>query len=132
MTDVQYDNVSSLAPATTRSILVVEDDPDVGYTLAQTLKSETPHKVLFATDGFQALKMVPALRPDLLVVDYHLPKLNGVELIRHLRAMPGFEHTPVLLISAALPQLTERDEYVIPLDKPFDIDVFLHHIELAL
>jgi len=50
-----------------RSILVVEDDSDIGLFLVQAISQETPHQAMLVTDGFQALKAITNLKPDLFI-----------------------------------------------------------------
>ena len=80
--------------STTKTILVVEDDRDVGELLDLTLTYETPHHALLVADGFQALQVVTAIKPDLLILDYHFPRMDGIELYDHLHATEGLEDTP--------------------------------------
>ena len=60
-----------------KSILVVEDDSDIGLFLVQAISQETPHQALLVTDGFQALKAVASIKPNLFILDYWLPSMNG-------------------------------------------------------
>src|SRR6266581_3275941 len=86
-----------------KTILVVEDDADVGEFFVQALQQETPHQSILATDGFQALKIVKSIKPNLFVLYYQLPNMNGIELYDHLHATEGLEKVPALFMSANLP-----------------------------
>ena len=72
-----------------KTILVIEDDLHVGYVLAQALKEEFSSKVIFATDALQALKMIRLVLPDLIMLDYHLPHMDGLAFIDLLRTFIG-------------------------------------------
>ncbi|EFH81348.1 response regulator [Ktedonobacter racemifer] len=111
-----------------KTILVVEDDIHVGYFLAQALKEEVSYKVIFATDGLQALRMIRTVLPDLILLDYHLPHMDGFELIDHLRASTESEHIPVILISGNLPERLPKRKNVMYLKKPFELDALLQHV----
>lgn len=55
---------------------------------------------LKATDGEEAVNIVIKNRPDLIIMDIQLPKMNGLEVIQKLRQMPAFNHTPIIAITA--------------------------------
>lgn len=80
-------------------ILIVEDNPKNIKVLMMTLR---PHGYTFleATDGEEALEVVVRDKPDLIIMDTQLPKLNGLEVARKLRQMPAFSHIPIIAITA--------------------------------
>jgi CheY-like chemotaxis protein len=63
-----------------KTVLVVEDDQDIGEVFVQALSQETSYIPVLATDEEEALAFVQEIQPDLLVLDYHLPHMNGIEL----------------------------------------------------
>src|SRR2546422_8064897 len=62
--------------APVKTVLVVEDEEELSEFIVQALQQETPYQALFVTDGFQALKMVRSLKPNLFLLDYHLPSID--------------------------------------------------------
>jgi CheY-like chemotaxis protein len=118
----------------TKTILIVEDDIEIGYFLAQALKEEPRYQVIFATDGFQALKMVESLVPNLVLLDYLLPRVNGLEVAEQLRAseMEALREVPIILMSANLPGCVSLRKDIITLHKPFDLDGLLGRIKRIL
>lgn len=112
-----------------KTILVVEDDELIGAFLAEAISQETPYHPLLVSNGFEALKVTHDIRPSMFLLDYHLPKMNGIELYDRLHASEGLETVPAILISANLPrsELTKRD--VLGIKKPFDLDHLLQAIE---
>ena len=58
------------------------------------------YQLFFANDGEQALQQAQAVSPHLILMDIQMPKMNGVEAIRRLRADPQFAATPVLALTA--------------------------------
>src|SRR5579863_2044814 len=87
-----------------KTILVVEDDTDIGSFLVQAILQETHYQALLVTDGFQALKVMSSIRPSLLILDYQLPSMNGIELYDRIQETPTLERPPAILISARLPK----------------------------
>ncbi len=118
--------------STTKSILVVEDDSGIRDILEEVLQEETIHQVFLAQDGETALNMLQTAAPNLFLLDYRLPDINGLELLDHVRRIKGYEQTPVVLMSASL----SREDITMPhlryLRKPFDLDKLLQMVEEAL
>ena len=79
-----------------KSILMVEDDGNIGAFLVLALRQETPYAVRWVSDGFEALRAIREDKPDLLILDYQLPRMNGIDLSDKIHALPGFEHVPVI------------------------------------
>ncbi|HTK06526.1 MAG TPA: response regulator [Ktedonobacteraceae bacterium] len=115
-----------------KTVLIVEDDEDIGLALSQVLKEETHYQVVVATDGFQALKIIHTIQPDLFVVDYHLPEMNGLEFVDTLRAKPEYARTPMLLMSARPPWPDLAQRQLLCLEKPFELDIFVLQIKELL
>ena len=85
---------------TEKKILFVEDDPVV-LTLYRNRLQREGFEVLFAEDGEVALNILSRVRPDLVVLDLMLPKVNGVDVLKHIRADDRLKSTPVLILSNA-------------------------------
>ena len=76
-----------MAESTVR-ILVVEDYESFRQFICATLQKEVePHSIFEASDGVQAIELARALRPDLILLDIGLPKLNGMEAARRIREL---------------------------------------------
>ncbi|MEU3496146.1 response regulator transcription factor [Kitasatospora cineracea] len=80
-------------------VLVVDDDPTVGEVVAGYL-TRAGHLVDRAEDGQHGLDLAERHRPDLLVLDLMLPGLDGLEVLRRLRARPDRADLPVVLLTA--------------------------------
>src|SRR5438270_6391412 len=89
---------------TVKTVLVVEDDTGIGSFLVQAISQETPHHAMLVTDGLQAIKAVSNIKPSLLILDYQLPHMNGIELYDRLHTTKGLEDIPAIMISARLPR----------------------------
>lgn len=118
--------------ATVKTILVVEDDVGIGSFLAQAISQETNHQAMLVTDGFQALKTIKDIKPSLFILDYQLPRMNGIELYDKLHDTKGLEHVPAILISARLPQQEIDKRKIVGMSKPLELDDLLHTIDKLL
>src|SRR5437660_1112799 len=85
--------------ATEKTILIVEDDTYISEVLVLVISQETPYQALFVPDAFQALVTINDIKPDLFLLDYHLPRMNGIELYDRLHATQGLEHIPTIMTS---------------------------------
>ena len=96
----------------TGRVLVVEDDAAIADVLRRALRQEG-HEVRSAQDGVEALEMAESFVPDLVILDLGLPKLDGVEVCRRLRAESD---APILILTAR----TDTDDRVEGLDSGAD------------
>ncbi len=80
-------------------ILIVEDDP-LGRELAQEILNAVGYTVLSAEDGVGLLERVKMERPDLILMDLHLPGIDGFTLIRTLNADAATREIPVVVTTA--------------------------------
>ena len=114
------------------TILIADDDPPLAALLRQTL-AEEGYRVLTAADGTDALAQVQAQRPDLVVLDWLMPGLSGLEVARRLRAIAGM---PILMLTARA-AIEDRvagldsgaDDYLV---KPFDLAELLARVHALL
>jgi twitching motility two-component system response regulator PilG len=109
-------------------ILVVEDDPAIGAFLVQLVREATPHYAWLATDAPQALALVRSLIPDLVIVDYWLPNMNGLELYERLQGRKELKQVPVLFMSANRSIRTLGERQLPFLRKPFELNKLLQTI----
>lgn len=106
-------------------ILIVDDDEAVASTLSLLLEMEG-YQVSTAADGKRGLEQAQATRPDLLITDYRMPGMDGIELIRAVRGQAELKELPIILMSATLPQEIAQDaEPDERLKKPFGIEEVL-------
>jgi len=81
------------------TILLIEDEADVADLVRYHLK-KAKYRVLHALDGAEGLAMVHQERPDAVVLDIMLPRMNGFEVAKKLKSDPTTESIPVLILSA--------------------------------
>ncbi len=113
-----------------RSILVIEDNPEIAGLLSLHLEDLGCH-VQSEPDGLLGLSRVRSERPDLIVLDLMLPRLDGIEICRRLRSCADF--TPILMLTARSAEADRvrgleigADDY---LTKPFSIPEFLARVK---
>lgn len=78
------------------TILVVDDEPNILEVVTAYLRREL-YRVVTAADGEEALKQIAEHGPDLIVLDVMLPKIDGLEIVRRVRAM---SNTPIIMLTA--------------------------------
>jgi DNA-binding response OmpR family regulator len=83
-----------------KTILVVDDDDDIRSLLRATIERGT-HRVIEAVDGEEALGLIARALPDLVLLDVHMPGLDGTDVCRRLKAGAAPGAVKVLLLTAA-------------------------------
>lgn len=92
-----------------KTIMIVDDSATMLLSLRSTLEM-SGYKVEAASDGKAAADRLSAgARPDLIITDINMPRMGGLELIRHVRGLPGFRFTPILTLTTES-QTAIRDE----------------------
>jgi two-component system, cell cycle response regulator DivK len=117
------------------TILYVEDNLDNRVLVRRILMSEN-YVVLEAVNAADALKILNNARPDLILMDINMPDMDGYTLTARIKAMPGFERTPILALTANVMRGDKEktleagcDGYI---QKPLDIDQLIREVERFL
>ena len=79
--------------------MVVDDDADIRTTLKEVLEDEE-YRVTLAANGQEALDRLDAAQPDLILLDVMMPKVDGFEVCRRLRADASLPFIPIILVTA--------------------------------
>jgi excisionase family DNA binding protein len=129
---------NSRAPVSARPrILIVDDDEALAAALKEALEQVIPEAVVAtATDGYEALVQVGSFRPDVLVLDLRMPRLDGFEVCRRLKARKETAGIRVLAMTA-YPEGQVREQALACgaddfLDKPFAIEKFRTRVATLL
>lgn len=85
--------------ASVKTILIADDDEDLRLLVQVTLENPT-YRILTAVDGSEALDALNQHRPDLLIIDWMMPGLNGYEAVTQLRQNPYTATIPVVMLTA--------------------------------
>lgn len=80
------------------TILAVDDSVSMRQMVGFTLKG-AGHEVIEAADGVEALAIAKGRSVNLVLSDVNMPRMDGIELIRNLRTLPGYRHTPILMLT---------------------------------
>ena len=117
-----------------KNILVIEDDENIAK--AHKIILQDQFNVHIAKDGKEGLQKAKALKPQLVILDLMLPKINGLEVCKSIRADKALSSTKIVMVTAkdqARDELegmeTGADDYI---TKPFEPDELKHVVEQVL
>lgn len=82
-----------------RRILVTDDSATMRSLLISTIESCGDYEVVEASSGFEALRLLPREKVDLIITDINMPDINGLELINYVRKSASYIDTPLFIIS---------------------------------
>jgi CheY-like chemotaxis protein len=81
-----------------KRVLVIDDNQSLLLVVDRVLQKEG-FEVITAVDGLEGLQRAQDQRPDLIIIDINMPKMNGYDVCRHLRQNPDMARTPVIFLS---------------------------------
>ncbi|MEK6777305.1 MAG: response regulator [bacterium] len=109
-----------------RSILVVEDSATMRSLIASTLEDMGDYDITEASNGFEALKILPGRSFDLIITDINMPDINGLELVNFVKKHPTYKDTPLIIVTTEKAEEDRKkgmalgaDDYI---TKPFSPD----------
>jgi excisionase family DNA binding protein len=113
-------------------ILVVDDDPEIVELFVDVLERDGRFEIRTAATGYDAGMITQEFSPDLIILDYMLPDINGNVVCQTIRQKPEFENTKIIIVSGVVNQdeINEllkagADEFV---KKPFNIEKLIERI----
>ncbi|HCI80741.1 MAG TPA: hypothetical protein DHW02_13740 [Ktedonobacter sp.] len=116
-------------------ILLVEDNEIFANLLIEIIMQYTSWQVEHVVDGQSALNVVEHIQPDLLILDYHLPDINGLELYERIHTLYDrsvYTAIPTIFASCDFPETALMHMKTLRLDKPFSIQQFLNAVQMML
>jgi CheY-like chemotaxis protein len=122
------------APA--RTVLYVEDNPANLELVEQLIARRQDLRLLSAADGTLGIELARAYQPEVILMDINLPGINGIEVMKILRADPATAHIPIIALSAnAVPRDIQRGlqaGFFSYATKPIKVDEFMDTLDVAL
>ena len=122
--DQLFENI----PVPIKTILLVEDDMTIAELVVQMISQETHYQIYAVPDGPQALDLVKNIKPQLLILDYWLPFIHGIELYDRLHITAGLEEVPAIMLSVNAPVREINQRHMTYIKKPFDMPKLLDTI----
>jgi len=119
-----------------RKVLIVDDDAEIVELISDILSREGGFEIRTASSGYEAGMITQQFRPDLILLDYMLPDVNGNVVCQTIRKNPEFENTRIIIVSGVIKQ-EEIDQLLRAgaqefLKKPFNISELLDKVNAAL
>lgn len=114
-----------------KTILIIDDEPDMVYAVEMQLKANN-YKVITAFDGEKGLEKARSKKPDLIILDLMLPKLDGYKICRLLKFDEKYRKIPIIMYTARGQEEDKNLGYEVGTDvylvKPFEPKVLLENI----
>lgn len=114
-----------------KKVLIVDDEPDILEIISYNLIKEG-YEILTAKNGIEALEKTASFKPDLVILDIMMPKMNGVEVCKILRSKPEYNDTLIILLTALSDESSQikglesgADDYV---NKPISPKVLVSRV----
>ena len=115
-----------------QKVLVVDDDPEIVELFVDVLERDGRFEVKTASTGYDAGVLTQEFMPDLLILDYMLPDINGNVVCQTIRKNPNFEHMKIVIVSGVVNQDEINDLLKAGADdfvkKPFNIEKLIERI----
>jgi len=81
------------------SILVIDDDTSIGILTKSRLMRENQYDVIMTDNGLDGINMISNKNPDLIILDWIMPGMNGLEVLNEIKGNPNTTHIPVLMLT---------------------------------
>ena len=118
-----------------KKILIVDDEADILEILKFVLEAQG-YECITASDGEEGLNLAREVKPDLIILDVMMPKINGYKISRLLKYDNKYKNIPILMITARsqeedkiIGEETGADEYI---TKPFNVDFVVEKVKSYL
>src|SRR6185312_108660 len=106
-----------------RKVLVIDDNPTIVELIKYAVKLQGIYEVSVAYDGVQGLERIDLERPDCVIIDVKMPRMDGYQLVRCLRGDATSAHVPLIILSAMIREEDQMQGYLSGVDeyltKPF-------------
>lgn len=116
-------------------ILLADDSHAIRFLVTEIL-TNAGFQVVQAQDGQEAIEKTYKENPDLLILDYEMPKKTGFEVVKEIRSHTGYVHTPIIIFTAVTDKSTKLEGLGLDIDdyltKPADEDEIVARVKLLL
>jgi len=114
-------------------LLLVENEESAAEVLATILELEGFH-VTVAANGKRAIEVLEEAQPALIITDYMMPMMDGIEMAKAIRALPAYDTVPILMTSGVAAAALKKYESLFSafLRKPFTIEALLEVVRRLL
>ena len=120
---------------TTAKILLADDSHAIRFLVSEIL-TNAGFTVIMAQDGQEAIEKTYKENPDLLILDYEMPKKTGFEVVQEVRSRTGYLHTPIIIFTANTEKSTKLEGLGLDIDdylnKPADEEEIVARVKLLL
>jgi len=127
----KFSELSQTLPKVLPFALVVDDSLSARRSLTQIME-DTGYHVRTAKDGLEAIEILEKKLPQIIIVDYEMPRMNGIELCSHIRANDDSKDLPIIMITSRSTQkhrnMAESVGVNLFLTKPFSEDTLLENV----
>jgi len=112
---------------TTKRVLIVDDNADL-LTIFTIAMEMTPFTIDTAVDGLDAMEKIQAAKPDVIILDVNMPRMDGFEVLSTLRATPEYEGIKIILLTgnSTVPTYPETSKADLVLSKPVSVEELIH------
>ena len=118
-----------------KKILIIENEPDLVEAIQYSLEV-SGYSVLASFDGLTGLNLAKNVRPDLIILDVHMPKLDGFHLCRMLKFDQKYEHIPIIILTGrdkeADAKIIDDIKVDVYMNKPFEMSALLSQVNELL
>ena len=84
-----------------KKICIIEDDNKFLELYIAIFSQMKDIEIIYAENGVEGLKLIKSVNPDMVILDYNLPILNGVKICKELRAIDNFKKIPIIIVSSS-------------------------------
>ena len=119
-----------------RKILIIDDDERIATTVQLCLETHAGYQVLIAPDGKAGIRAAAKAHPDLILLDIDMPKMSGLNVLKHLGTKASTRYIPVIMLTGdSTPEARHEANYGYAeqyIEKPCDMSLLYSKIETIL
>ena len=97
--------------------ILLADDSQAIRTLVSEVLSDAGYTVIQAQDGQEAIEKTYKENPDLLILDYEMPRKTGFDVVKEVRSRTGYLHTPIIIFTAVTDKATKMEGLNLDIDE---------------